>query len=88
MQNYSKITSIYIKNIYIYIIYIIYINNIHIYINDQWYTYMTDVETSKMIVFYFLPITYHIIDLIIGEEFIIDTMVSKDYSRQIGTWSS
>ena len=46
---------------------------------------MTDVETSKMIVFYFLPITYHIIDLIIGEELIIDTMVSKDYSRQIGT---
>ena len=44
MQNYSKITSIYIKNIYIYI-YIIYINNIHIYINDQWYTYIR--QTSK-----------------------------------------
>ena len=57
MQNYSKITSIYIKNIYIYNIYYIYKQYTYIYQWSMIHIYKTDVETSKMIVFYFLTIT-------------------------------
>ena len=57
MQNYSKITSMYIKNIYIYNIYYIYKQYTYIYQWSMIHIYKTDVETSKMIVFYFLTNT-------------------------------